>query len=65
MELMICIKMDLALNNLQKLICHKTQPTNLNKNQTHNLVVISPYFDLSDFHGFLTVGVSLAGLVKK
>ena len=24
----ICIKMDLALNNLQRLICHKTQPTN-------------------------------------
>ena len=26
-ELIICIKMDLALNNLQKLICHKNQPT--------------------------------------
>ena len=24
----ICIKMDLALNNRQRLICHKTQPTN-------------------------------------
>ena len=24
MELIICIKMDLALNNLQRLICHKT-----------------------------------------
>ena len=24
----ICIKMDLALNNLQMLICHKIQPTN-------------------------------------
>ena len=24
----ICIKIDLALNNLQKLICHKTQRTN-------------------------------------
>ena len=23
-----CIKMDLALNNLQMLICHKTQQTN-------------------------------------
>ena len=23
MELFICIKMDLALNNLQRLICHK------------------------------------------
>ena len=27
-ELIIWIKMDLALDNLQKLICHKTQPTN-------------------------------------
>ena len=27
-ELIIYIKMDLALNNLQRLICHKTQPTN-------------------------------------
>ena len=26
MELFICIKMDLALNNLQWLICHKTKP---------------------------------------
>ena len=24
----ICIKMDLALNNLQRLICHKTQTNN-------------------------------------
>ena len=30
MELIIYIKMDLALNNQQRLICHKTQPTNLN-----------------------------------
>ena len=27
-ELIICIKMDLALNNLQRLICHKTQTNN-------------------------------------
>ena len=27
-ELFICITMDLALNNLQRLICHKTQTTN-------------------------------------
>ena len=26
-ELIICIKMDLALNNLQRLISYKTQPT--------------------------------------
>ena len=29
-ELSICIKMDLALDNRQMLICHKTQPTNQN-----------------------------------
>ena len=29
MELIIYIKMDLALNNLQKLICHKTQPNQI------------------------------------
>ena len=29
-ELIIYIKMDLALNNLQRLMCHKTQPANLN-----------------------------------
>ena len=28
MELIMCIKMDLALNNLQRLICYKTQTTN-------------------------------------
>ena len=32
-ELTILIKMDLALNKLEKLICHKTQPTN-QPNQT-------------------------------
>ena len=26
-ELFICIKMNLSLNNLQRLICHKNQPT--------------------------------------
>ena len=26
--MIIYIKMDLALNNLQRLICHKIQPTN-------------------------------------
>ena len=29
MELTICIKMDLGLNNPQRLICHKTQTANL------------------------------------
>ena len=27
-ELIIYVKMDLALNNLQRLICHETQPNN-------------------------------------
>ena len=27
-ELTTCIKMYLALNNVQKFVCHKTQPTN-------------------------------------
>ena len=35
-ELLICIKMDLALNNLQRLICHKNQPTNQPNKQTEN-----------------------------
>ena len=34
-ELSRCIKMDLALNNLQRLICHKSQRTK--PNQTYNL----------------------------
>ena len=29
-EVIICLKMDLALNNRQRLICHKIQPTNQN-----------------------------------
>ena len=33
MEMIICIKLDLSLNNLQKLISHKTQPTNQPTNQ--------------------------------
>ena len=33
-ELFICIKMDLELNNLQWLMCHKTQP-----NQTESKVI--------------------------
>ena len=28
-ELFICIKMDLALNSLQRLICHETQTNKL------------------------------------
>ena len=31
MELFICIKMDLALINLQWLICHQTKPNQFSK----------------------------------
>ena len=32
-ELFICAKINLALNNLQRLICHKTQTTNQTESQ--------------------------------
>ena len=35
-DLIIHIKMDLALNNLQRLICHKTQP---NQPATFNILI--------------------------
>ena len=35
-ELIIYIKMDLALYNLQRLICHKPQPTNQPSSVTQN-----------------------------
>ena len=34
-ELFICIKMNLALNNLQYLICHKTKPNQTLSKQNH------------------------------
>ena len=37
--------MDLALDNLQRLICHKTQPTN-NCNQTLNIDLYSKQLQL-------------------
>ena len=36
-ELIIFIKMDLALNNLQRLICHKIQPTQPNPTQPQTM----------------------------
>ena len=33
-ELFICIKKDLALNNLQWLICHRIKPNQTKPNQT-------------------------------
>ena len=35
-EQIIYIEMDLALNNLQRLICHKTQQTKPNNNNNNN-----------------------------
>ena len=35
--MIIYIKMDLALNNLQSLICHQTQPTKSNSGDPENL----------------------------
>ena len=46
MELIICIKMDLALNNLQRLICHKTQQTKPNQKYPHTNQLI----DNMNFH---------------
>ena len=52
-ELIICIKMDLALNNLQRLICHKTQPINqlssnagALENAEYPFIAIDPRFTL-------------------
>ena len=36
-ELFICIKMDLTLNNIQKLICHKNQTANQLKSMNQRL----------------------------
>ena len=41
-ELIICIKMDLASNNLQRLICHKTQTTNKPKTLIYTLSLFLP-----------------------
>ena len=38
-RLFICIKMDLALNNLQRLICHKTQTNKQTLNKSIWLIV--------------------------
>ena len=38
-ELSICIKVDLALNNLQRLICHKTKPNKPNQPKMYKWVV--------------------------
>ena len=39
--MIICMKIDLALNNLQRLICHKTQTTKPNySHYNKNLIII-------------------------
>ena len=45
-ELIICIKMELTLNNLQRLKCHKTQPTN----KIFFIFGFSLFFSLSSFY---------------
>ena len=45
-ELVICIKMDLALNNLQRLICHKTQPTNENTKWFQVLLILNIFLSI-------------------
>ena len=40
-ELIICMKMDLALNNLQRLICHQIQTTSLEQLEKLTLNIFS------------------------
>ena len=44
--------MDLALNNLQKLICHKTQPTNPSNPivNTTQLIIPAELFTINDVY---------------
>ena len=45
-----CIKMDLALNNLQRLICHKTQTSNQQQIYISTLLLLlGEWFSLSTF----------------
>ena len=43
MKLIICIKIDLALNNLKRLICHKTQTNQTSYQSYHNQSVEKKY----------------------
>ena len=55
-ELVINIKMDLPLNNLQKLIPHKTQPTNQPTNQsTYNITCFYVIFAFEKKQDFFQV----------
>ena len=51
-ELIIHIKMDLALNNLQKLICLKTQPIN-------HQIIIEDMEKRSKIRSYLWVGLDM------
>ena len=53
-ELTICIKIDFAINNLQRLICHKTQPTN-HLLFPHIPSLITPYLSFFHFFSFLSL----------
>ena len=55
-KLFICIKMDLALNNQQMLICHKTEPNRESERLDFELV----YYDVSVQHvSHYTIGATL------
>ena len=50
MELIICITMDLALNNLQRLICHKTQTTTKSSSISNHYAYLYPYNSIINIH---------------
>ena len=45
-EQIICIKVDLALNNQQRLICHKTRKP-INQSTNHLSIHLIPFIPLS------------------
>ena len=53
-ELIIYIKMDLALNNLERLICHKTKPNQTKHTHTHTHTHIYIYISLIEYRYFLS-----------
>ena len=58
-ELIVCIKIDLVLNNLQRLICHKTQPTK--QPTTSRVTSFLPFIVSFLFsHPFLSFSLSLS-----
>ena len=57
--------MDLALNNLQRLICHKTQPTNLNSlkycSNMHFVLVL--VFTLSKYAIIYSIPANIVSII--